>query len=284
MRRTLGEEGFVVETAHPSEVGPAIERAQGERASVVAVCGGDGTGLHTLSALVRRYPQGQLPTLALLRGGTINTVAKNLGVRGRPDELLKRLVERVRLGELSVCGQDLLRVNGRHGFLFAAAMGARFLEAYDAGPLKGAWWAAALATRTALSCFHAGAYAARLFRPVALELELDGEPAPAPEPLRLVVASTVPDVGVGMKVAWQAGRQPNRFHLVASALPLSQMARQLGRVLRGEPLEGAPHIDRLARSACLRFRVPELVTVDGELFHEVKVELEVGPRVWIARL
>jgi hypothetical protein len=103
-----------------------------------------------------------------------------------------------------------------------------------------------------------------------------------PEP-RLLLASTVPDVGLGMRVTWQAGQQPGRFHLVASSLTTLSMAMQLHRVLGGQPLAGEPHLDRLAQTATVRFTRPQTFTLDGDLFREREVALSVGPRLWVAR-
>jgi diacylglycerol kinase family enzyme len=264
-----------------------VRRFLDARVEVIATCGGDGTNLSTLTALVRAAGE-RLPTFALLRGGTVNTVAENLGVRGEPEQLLARLVSSLRAGDVHPVGQDLIEVRlpdraPMFGFLFAAAMGAKFLEAYYGGPITGPAWAGVLAARTIGSALVVGPFARRLFAPVEVELEVDGERVREPERARLLIASTVPDVGIGMKVAWQAGRQPGRFNLIASSLSTVAMALQLERVLTGKPLRGNPHFDVQAREARLRFARPEPFTLDGELFREAQVEISAGPRVWIAR-
>jgi diacylglycerol kinase family enzyme len=281
----LGRAGELVETRVPEELAQAVVRFQRAGVGLVATCGGDGTNLATITEVVRAYGPGALPTLAFLRGGTVNTVAENLKIHGEPDEILARLVSWLARGEEPPqTGQDLLQVNGLYGFLFAAAMGARFLEAYYGGPRPGTAWAGILAARTVASSLIDGAFARWLFAPVDAELEVDGAPAAldggGP---RLLVASTVPDVGIGMRVAWQAGRQPARFHLVASRLSTTRMALQLHRVLGGLPLRGGPHLDRLAQRARISFAAPQTFTLDGELFRERQVEIAVGPRLWIAR-
>ena len=90
-----------------------------------------------------------------------------------------------------------------------------------------------------------GRMARWLFAPADVTLTVDGVALPT-EAYRLLVASTVPDVGMGFRVPWQAGREPGRFHLVASGLSTTSMALQLHRVFGGKPLRGAPHLDRLA--------------------------------------
>jgi len=283
-RELVGQRGEVVETHSPDELDD-VARGFAERGvELVGICGGDGTNLAVLTALVGAYRRGGLPRLplvALLRGGTVNTVAQNLGISGAPDELLARLVRDLDERTLRTRPQDLLEVNGRFGFLFAAAMGARFLEAYYDTPRPGPMWAGLLAARTVGSSLVTGPFARKLFAPLAVELEVDGAPVPI-GPLRLFICSTVPDVGIGMRVAWQAGTVPGRFHLVASRLSTVAMALQLPSVLTGRRLRSwrrDRHLDRLATRVQARFAEPEVYTFDGELYRERELDIRIGPRL-----
>jgi diacylglycerol kinase family enzyme len=283
LREVLGDDGEVFETHTPVELRAAVDALADRGCDLVCICGGDGTNLSTISRLIERMGEDRLPRLAILRGGTVNTVAKNLGIRGTPVEMLARIVARVRAGEpLDDVGQDLIAVNGMHGFLFAAGMGARFLEAYYGAPAQGVAAAGALAARTIASSLLQGSYARWLFHPVEIELHADGERVPI-ERARLVVISTVRDVGIGMRVAWRAGTTPGRFHLVASALPTRAMALQLHKVVAGRRLasDGPTHADRLAARVELRFAGPQSFTLDGELFRGDHVTVGIGPRVRI---
>jgi len=288
LHQLVGTRGLVVETHSTEELAHAARRFVDEGVDLVATCGGDGTNLLTVTELVRAYGAERLPRLCILRGGTVNTIAENLRVRGRSEQILKRLIARLDSGgELPTHGQETIAVSRDggpplYGFLFAAAMGARFLEAYYGGPVPGPSWAIALAARTIASSFVAGRFASWLFAPVAMQLSVDGAPVRGIEQPRLLVASTVQDVGIGMRVAWQAGREPGRFHLIASELTTTQMALQLHKVRLGRPLSGEPHFDRLARSAEVRFAAPDTFTLDGELFYASVVTLESGPRLRIA--
>lgn len=289
LKAALGSRGEVVETRTPDDLAGTARRFREEGVDLVATCGGDGTNLFTVSALVHAYGRDRMPGLAILRGGTVNTIAANLQVRGAPEEILRRLLSRAQGGEMPGRGQELLEVRlpGReplYGFLFAAAMGARFLEAYYAGPMRGPVWAGVLGLRTVASSLVTGRFARRLFQGVPMSLEVDGLKVPEIASPRLFLASTVPDVGLGMRVAWQAGQEPNRFHLIASNLSTVAMATQLHRVLKGRPLSGAPHLDVLAKEARVRFDEPQTFALDGELFRESAVEIGVGPRLFIAHV
>jgi diacylglycerol kinase family enzyme len=282
LRRIVDGAGEVVVTRTPAELAAAARRFAGDGVTLVASCGGDGTNLSIVTELVRAYGRDRLPTFAILRGGTVNTIAQNLAIRGKPDEILGRLVAAVRAGHVATVGQDLLEVNGLYGFLFASLMGARFLEAYYGGLHPGVVSAALLTARTMVSSLIQGRMARWLFSPAEVALTVDGEALP-PEQYRLLVASVVPDVGMGFRVPWQAGRQPGRFHLVASGLSTTAMALQLHRVFAGQPLSGAPHLDRLATRVHVRFAAPQTYTLDGDLFRASEVELVTGPRLSIAR-
>lgn len=298
--RAAGVAGEVRVTRSPADLEEAARAFAAAGVAVVGVCGGDGTSSATLAALGRCYRRGRLPVLLLLRGGTINTVARNLGVRGRPELLLRRALRHLAQGPegLPLWRQDLLSVHYRRyrsgadappdlcGFLFAAAMGARFLHAYyQTAPQPGLGQALLLMGRTIGSTMvpGGGRLSRRLFAQTPIEVEADGERLPA-ERFRMLVCSTVPDVGLGMRVAWQAGRSARRLHLVASALPIGSMARQLHRVFRGQPLSGPreAHVDRLVERVRLRFPASEEpFTLDGDLYLAREIEIALGPQIGI---
>jgi diacylglycerol kinase family enzyme len=272
--------GALYETRSQRELEEALSKMARQGTQVVAVCGGDGTHLMTLSTLRRTFSQ--LPKVAILRGGTVNTIAQNLRISGTPEQLLERLVGALEQDRVGTVTQDLIEVERPGaapltGFLFASLMGSRFLEAYYGGISPGRTWATFLAARTVGSSLLKGPFSKWLFEPTPAEIHLDGRPRDEVAAPRLLIASTVRDVGIGMKVSWQAGREPGRFHFLASGLSTPKMALQLHRVLAGHPLAGKPHLDELASRAELRFSTPQTFTLDGELFRSAEVAIRIGP-------
>src|SRR5262249_2694536 len=194
-------------------------------------------------------PPAPLPRYATRRGGTVNTVPHNAGIKGEPAEILERIVASYRRGEeIPHSDLDLLEVNGMYGFLFGACMAGRFFEAYYGGPTTGAAWASVLALRTGASGAGRGAVAEWMFDPISAQLVGDERRLDAPK-FTLVVAATVRNVGIGVRVPYQAGTVPGRFHLIASSLPAMRLISQAPRVFAGRPLRGQPHTDTLARRA-----------------------------------
>ena len=299
--RTPGLSFRIFLTHSQAELDAAMQRLADLGTDILAPCGGDGTLTATLSAAYRVFGP-SLPSFLPLAGGTINTIARNLGANEPPQQRLTKVLHSLgqegglahRLqatvlvrshGEFPLNFQtlgprvDIPQVSGeRIGFLCSAAMGARFLAAYTATPHRGLLSASVLAIRTiASSLIPGGGPLARwLFSPLPTELWVDGLRQPEPT-YQLLIASTVPDVGLGMRVPWRAGSVTDRFHLIASSLSTVQNALQVPRMLRGEPLRGSPHLDTLAVTSTLRFEQPEPIVLDGELFCAQHLDLSIGP-------
>ncbi|NOY28109.1 MAG: diacylglycerol kinase, partial [Oligoflexia bacterium] len=96
----------------------------GRPVDLVCINGGDGTLAHTLSALARTWGETPLPAIALLRGGTMNTIAHGIGLSGKPPAILRRLLHRHAQGQAQpTTTRHLMRIRDglgvdRYGFLF----------------------------------------------------------------------------------------------------------------------------------------------------------------------
>src|SRR5580704_7959063 len=93
LARTLGDSGVVREARSIDELYRIAEDFRRDDIDVLAISGGDGTNHVTLTGFLDVYRGHTMPQVALLRGGTMNTVANSVGVgRGKPEGLLGRLL------------------------------------------------------------------------------------------------------------------------------------------------------------------------------------------------
>lgn len=275
-----GRHALVVQTADLDELQRTMRDFAARGVDLVATCGGDGTNLTVLTEMVRAYGD-RLPALAILRGGTVNTVANNLGIRGTPEDILTRLVACRNRGMAEPAEERaLLRINGRYGFFFGAAMPARFYEDYYRGR-TGLGRASVMAARITLSSLLGTPYARRIFKPVEARILVDGQPLPN-QRWTLLVASTLMNVGLQIRITYRAMERQGCFHLVASGLPPFHLARQFHKAFLARPLEGDSHFDRVAREVELAFDRPESFTIDGDLFQASRVVVQAGPRIRLA--
>src|SRR5580704_11501498 len=93
LARALGDHGVVREARTIDELYRIAEDFRRVDIDVLAISGGDGTNHVTLTGFIDVYGGATMPQVALLRGGTMNTVANSVGMRrGRPEGLLERLL------------------------------------------------------------------------------------------------------------------------------------------------------------------------------------------------
>jgi diacylglycerol kinase family enzyme len=143
----------------------------------LAINGGDGTINRTLTAVVNAYGSEPLPKIALLRGGTMNVLATNLGIRGSSPRILYRLCEAYSSEQEAFATKTIssLKVEDSYGFLFADGIAYTVLDEFyknKTGPLGAAW----LVLRLGLSTLIKGLLFERLMKSERKSIATDGVP------------------------------------------------------------------------------------------------------------
>jgi diacylglycerol kinase (ATP) len=248
----------------------------------VVLAGGDGSHMGGLSALARAFPAA-LPPVALAPGGTVCTVARNLGMRGSAQAWAERVVGAACAGGGRVEEHATLRVTDdrggdRVGFIFGAGLVAGFFDEYYRGAAQGLLPAAAIAARVFAGSLTGSAFARRVLAPAACSIEVDGQAQHA-HAWTLMLASVVPDVGLHVRATYRAREERGTFHVVASGLPPRGLAFQAPRVLAGLALHGEPRIDAVARSLRVTFDEPATYVLDGDVMGALEARVRVGPTV-----
>src|SRR5580704_4739827 len=152
----LGDHGVVREAHSRDELHRIAEDFKALSIDVLGISGGDGTNHVTITGFLNVYGAHSLPQVALLRGGTMNTVANSVGVRrGGPEGLLARLVRAyARRSILPLAGVErrVMRMKpegGRphYGFLFGTGVVHGFLAEYYRSGAVTPWVAATTLAR-----------------------------------------------------------------------------------------------------------------------------------------
>jgi diacylglycerol kinase family enzyme len=286
LARLLGDEGLVRDAATPEALLGALAEFRTAGVDTLAVNGGDGTCHVVLGAAVAAWDGAPLPRLLVLRGGTMNTLAGNHGLRGAPEELLQAELRRRRAGAPpTVVERDLLRVEADggppvHGFLFGTGAAVTFLDRFYAGappsPLK-AWL---LVARAAASALVGGRLGQSLTRREPLRIASDGDEW-ADQAYLAVVAGTVPSLGLGFQALARAAEQPGFFHAVGVHGTLPDVVRLLPRVHRGAPWRRRAALDVVARELTVEGEGVRYM-VDGDLYPAARLlRLSTGPALQV---
>ena len=273
----------MLEASTLEELQGAVERFRSRRVDVLGVNGGDGTAHVVLTAFARAYGTDPLPAVALLRGGAMNTVADAHELRGRPETILRALLEKRRAGTpLRTVERDLLSVEAdgappQLGFLFGTGAVVAFLEAYYATGRAAPVMAAALLVRAVASALVGGRFASSLTDREALHVTCGGEEWPD-GPFLAVLAGAVPELGFGFTPFARCDEQPGFFHAVGVTGSTLQVAAHLPHIWAGRPWKRSLAVDAVARD--LRIVGPVRFTIDGDLYRaEREVRVRTGPPV-----
>jgi diacylglycerol kinase family enzyme len=284
MQAILEEEGIVLETPAVDRMADAAAACLSRGPDLVAVNGGDGTLHVVVTELVRAYANAgrKLPPIALLRGGTMNTIAKGMRtLPGTPLAILRRLVEKHRRGlTFETLARHALDLNGgaELGFLFGLGAPVGFLRAYYEGRGRGPAKGALLLGRLVLSALGRGAFARDVFSPVSALLSLDGQRI-APRPWSVIMAATVTEVGLGFAPFRRTLDEEGRFQIIASGDSPMRLASQLHRIHAGDRVRGDA-VDALVEEARIEVQGKVDYLIDGEIKPAPRrITLRAGPRL-----
>jgi len=284
IRSLLGADGVHLETTAVSDIPRAIESCIERDVEILAVNGGDGTLHATVTDLVRLYRKAgkELPLVALLRGGTMNTISKSMKtLAGTPLSILGHVVGKYRRGErFLVSERHTLDLNdgAEMGFIFGLGLAPNFLKAYyeggRTGPVKGAY----VLTRLVLSTFVSGGYSRKIFNRIPGFVAGDGREAPY-ESYTCVLAATVTEIGLGFSPLARTLDRENHFQIVAGAISPLSYAWQVGRIYSGAPLRGAV-FDEVVGEARIDLHEDADYMIDGDIKNGVRsFKLKAGPRI-----
>ncbi len=278
----LGEKGELQQPSDLDALASTARYFRDRQIDVLCINGGDGTMHRVLTAMIHAYEGQPLPKIAILRSGTMNTVAHGLGIQGSAAEILDYVVQRYHAdAPMPTMRRWTLEVDGaEYGFLFGNGLIARFLEVYYEGsepsPAKAAW----LLFRAALSAMVGGTFIQRLMAPYVGEASLDGN-SWAGQTWVTIAAGTVDDIGLGFRPFYKAPVHPGRMHVIGlqGTNPMG-IVRELPRIYRARPLAGEDWREDVCLELVLRANEPISYMMDGD-FHRggETLTLRTGPSV-----
>jgi diacylglycerol kinase (ATP) len=287
LRALLTPADLLIATRSPDELAAAAERLRAHGVTTLGVVGGDGSASVTLSTVARVYGDAPLPAVALLRGGTMNTVANGAGTpRGTPTSLLASLAPRLRAGRgLHTSRRSTIAIGDRFGFLFGTGVVEGFLHAYYANGTPTVLTAAAVLARGVASALVGGPLVRRIASPCRAAVDFaDGSHWPVQDYLT-IAAGTVDQIGLGFRPFLRCDERPESFHLLGIYAPVATFARELPRVRLARPMRPGRALDRVTDRAVIRFESGVArYMLDGEIFETPgELVLTVGPTVTLVR-
>lgn len=278
---TIGDHGMVRVTRTPHEVYSVAEEFLREKIEILGVSGGDGTMQKTLSRFIEVCGEECLPSIATIRGGTMNTIANSLKIRGTPVTITQRIMGKIHASEELNCKEvDLMRVGNEYGSLFGTGVVYNFLDAYYEGGKTGTRKAIRVIIRAIASALTGGSFAKKVTAPVPARASLDGRPIPFEE-FSGILACTICDIGLGFKPLYRAEERDGYFHILSTNMNTLQIILRIHKLFLGIPMKNSQVHDEIGQELtleALKGNIPFML--DGELFSRPgRIQLKAGPRI-----
>ena len=278
LRKIIEGKGTLYETHSISEVRPVAETCLEKGTAVVGVNGGDGSLQFAMTLFAEVYGGAPMPSFVVMRGGTMNTVANGLGIKGTPETILKRVVEGLSgKRPLTRMKNQVLNANGHLGFMSGAAVVVNFLDAYFGASSQGPMQAVKMGFQLAGSTLSGGPYAKKMFEPKKLSITVDGEPL-AEEAFSVVLGCTVEDISMGCRATHRAYEKKGAFHFLACSLGPLEIVRQMPRLWAGKEIVH-PKMHASKPAECVTIKNPDGPVrwmLDGERMEDDVLTL----RIW----
>jgi diacylglycerol kinase (ATP) len=292
LARRLGDHGVVRAAGSIEELYRIAEDFRRFGIDVLAISGGDGTNHVTLTGFLDVYGGAMMPRVALLRGGTMNTVANSVGVRhGRPEGLLSRLIRAYAHRDnqpLVDVERHVMRISStrpraapQYGFLFGTGVMHGFLaEYYRTGEPTPATAVRTLALGIG-SALIGGNTIRRMAEPFHGAVELDDGSRWPERDYLTVAAGTIAHVGLSFKPFRRFDECTGAFHALGVHASAMALVKELPRIHRGQAMRAGRAFEAVTSRMVLSGCDPHVrYTIDGDL-HESPSPLlvETGPRV-----
>ncbi len=276
----VGDKGSCHSTETLGEVRELAHEFKGREIDILGISGGDGTNHKTLTTFLEVYGDTPLPRIAFLRGGTMNNLANQLGIKGTPEKILSNLIikyhESIPFEEKQI---NMVRVNGAFGFLFGMGLITKFIEVYQdvegsPSPARGAW----LLSRAMGSSVINGRFARHLAERFDCEITIDGKKQPFKNYM-MIFAGTMRTLGFNFRPLYRSTSVPGKFQAVGISATGRQLLSTFPRAFLAKPSKSEHYIDEMCSEMTLEFAKPMTYTIDGDFPEELatRVEITTGP-------
>jgi diacylglycerol kinase family enzyme len=261
----IGDKASCKPTSDLADLARAAEEFKSRDIDILAISGGDGTIHCTLTTFLRIYGEKPLPKISLLKGGTLNTIAGSLGVKGSTQNLMSDLL--VKYHEdipFETRKLRLMKINDDYGCIFGLGVIYNFMEAYYAHPKVNAWVAAKTLFMAIGSAAMRGPLSRKMFERFDAEVTVDGKRW-EPANYAALFAGSIRQLGLNFNVFYHMLTQNDTFHVYGISTDAGGILPYVWRMRSGQPTGSSSIIDSQATSMEIILQKPLRYTIDGDM-------------------
>ncbi len=233
--------------------------------SCIATCGGDGTIHHIVCHMITMYAPSAPPPLLILKGGTMDNIARTINLKGKGPDILTRMIACLEEGKVpEIHRRDTMKIENRYCFLFGLGLTTNFLDAVYEGE-KGTIKNLKVIGRAIFEGLI-DKKGSSLFKRVNARLVANGKELPFREILA-ILAGTVEQIGMGFKPLPRANEKEGTYHVIITGEKPIEGVKQFFRIKKGLPMKGELNFNDIISHLSIEADSPFKYTMDGELFN-----------------
>ncbi len=270
----VGEQGSQKTTHNIKDLEKSLQHFHKQDIDILAINGGDGTISCTLTTLIQTYKDKPLPKILILPGGTINTLAQNLSIRGTPEKILfQALKKHSSPSSLRCRSLPSIEVKNHHGFMFASGTCAHFLETFYKNKTNalGSLW---LVVKIFFSKLTSGSLYNRVVRSQLYELHIEKRSLIKHHSCS-ILCSSLRNLPLGIPYFRNINKTPQAFELSSVTTSPNKLPWKLPSLIFKKKSDDKVNIT--CKNITIKSESEINYTLDGELFSTTDpLEVKVG--------
>lgn len=261
----VGDKASCKETEDLADLRRVAEEFKTRDIDILAISGGDGTNHCTLTTFIQVYGDKPLPKIVFLRGGTLNTVAATIGIKGSSETILSNLLvkyhEDIPFETKEVC---LSKINNEYGFIFGLGVIYNFMDAY----YKYGNLSPAIAFKTLvhsiISAIGNGRFASEMFDRFDGDITVNGKKWPFAN-YSAIYTGMINQLGLNFRVFYLTDKYPDKFHAVGFSTTPQNILFYVPWMYLGRS-SGCPNLlEESASEMTIKLKKPLPYTIDGDM-------------------
>ncbi|MCX7679643.1 MAG: diacylglycerol kinase family protein [Spirochaetes bacterium] len=251
--------------------------------SCIATCGGDGTIHHVVCHMINMYAPSAPPPLLILKGGTMDNIARTIDLKGKSFDILRRMIAVLESGKIPTAHRrDTMKIGNRYCFLFGLGLTTNFLDAVYEGE-KGTLKNLKVIGRAIFEGLT-DKKSSSLFKRVYAHITVDGKELPFREILA-ILAGTVEQIGMGFSPLPRANEKDGTFHAIITGEKPIEGVKQFFRIKKGLPMKGKYNFNDIISRLTIVADSPFRYTMDGELYDcDRSLVVEMGIPIYLIKV
>ena len=265
-------------TRNDADILKAAKDFKKQNISYLAISGGDGSIHLVISKFISVYKNSKLPPILILRDGSMNLLARSYRLKGRGEDILKRLINTINnKKKIQIVYRDTIKVNDMYCFMFGMGLTTNYINEFNKGGNKSRLKAIKVILIALWQLLNGKKNG--IFSRMTLKVSADGKELWFKDILA-IYAATIANLIVGVTPAPRAYEKSGTFHLIITGMKPVEVFLNFNKLRRGAPVKHSCHYDNIASDLKIMYPGKFLFQMDGDIY-EAKDRLYVnaGPRI-----